>query len=198
MDDNDVEIIEQKNLYKGYFKIDGYRLRHRIFDQGWSGEISRDLFERGHAVGVLPYDPALDQVVLIEQFRIGGQAADGFSPWQIEAVAGMIDPGQTPEEAAMRETFEETGLHPQELLFVNRASPGCMSESLHCYCAKVDAQGAGGIYGEAGEGEFVRAFAHPAEDAFAMTVDGRVANSVTLIALQWLQLNRDELRDRWS
>ena len=66
MDDNDVEIIEQKNLYKGYFKIDGYRLRHRIFDQGWSGEISRDLFERGHAVGVLPYDPALDQVVLIE------------------------------------------------------------------------------------------------------------------------------------
>ncbi len=200
MDESDVEIIGRENLYSGYFKIDGYRLRQRIFDRGWSGEISRDLFERGHAVGVLPYDPDLDQVVLIEQFRIGGLAAPGFSPWQIEAVAGMIEPGQTPEQAARRETLEETGLRVLDLLFVNRylTSPGCTSESLHCYCARVDSAGAGGIFGEAEEGEYMRAFAHPAEDAFAMVVDGRVANGVTMIALQWLELNRDDLRRRWS
>ncbi len=199
MDESDVEIIERANLYEGYFKIDRYRLRHRIFDQGWSGEISRELFERGHAVVVLPYDPALDQVVLIEQFRIGGHAAPGFSPWQIETVAGMIEPGQTAEQAAQRETLEETGLRVQELLFVNRylTSPGCSSESLHFFCARVDASRAGGIFGQPGEEEFIRAFAHPAADACAMPVDGRVANAVTIIALQWLQLNREALRRRW-
>jgi ADP-ribose pyrophosphatase len=200
MDESDVEIIDHANLYQGYFKIDHYRLRHRIFDRGWSGEISRDLFERGHAVGVLPYDPDLDQVVLIEQFRIGGHAAPGFSPWQIEAVAGMIEPGQTPEQAAERETLEETGLEVMELHFVNRylTSPGCTSESLHGFCARVDSSQAGGIFGETDEHEFVRAFALPAQDAFAMTEDGRVANAVTMIALQWLELNRDEMLRRWS
>jgi len=67
----DIEILDKSEQYKGYFRINRYRLRHRLYAGGWSGELQRELFERGHAVGVLPYDPAADSVVLIEQFGSG-------------------------------------------------------------------------------------------------------------------------------
>src|SRR3546814_7835017 len=81
MDDTDVEIAARDTCYQGYFRIDRYRFRHRLHGGGWSGEITRELFERGHAVAVLPYDPQADAVVLIEQFRIGAYAA-GLPCWQ--------------------------------------------------------------------------------------------------------------------
>ena len=75
----DIEILDKSEQYKGYFRINRYRLRHRLYAGGWSGSSQRELFERGHAVGVLPYDPAADSVVLIEQFRIGALVA-GMGP----------------------------------------------------------------------------------------------------------------------
>ena len=105
----DVEILDKSEQYKGYFRINRYRLRHRLYAGGWSGELQRELFERGHAVGVLPYDPAADSVVLIEQFRIGALVA-GMEPWLTEIVAGIIEEGEAPEEVARRETREEAGL----------------------------------------------------------------------------------------
>src|ERR1700676_5091838 len=103
-----VEIIEKTPRYKGFFEIVRYRFRHRLFAGGWSGEIVREVFERGHAVAVLPYDPAADAVVLIEQFRIGALVA-GFAPWQREIVAGIIEKGEGPEDVARREAAEEAG-----------------------------------------------------------------------------------------
>ena len=75
----------------------------------------RELFERGHAAAVLPYDPVTDRVLMIEQFRIGALAAPG-GPWLLEIVAGVIDPGEIPEEVVRRETVEETGCHLQKVV----------------------------------------------------------------------------------
>ena len=97
MTDDNFQLIEKTTNYQGYFRIERYRFRHRLFAGGWSGEIRREVFERGHAVAVLPYDPERDAVLLIEQFRIGALAAAGMPAWQIEVIAGIIDEGETPE-----------------------------------------------------------------------------------------------------
>ena len=108
MDHKDVEILAHETVYKGYFQIDRYRLRHRRHQGGWTGEITREVFERGHVAAILPYDPDRDAVILIEQFRIGAYAA-GEPCWLTEIVAGVIDNGETAEGVARREMEEETG-----------------------------------------------------------------------------------------
>ena len=156
---------------RGFFRIDRYRIQHKVFhEERWSSELDREVFERGHAVGVLPYDPQRDEVVLIEQFRVGGFAAPDVSHWQIECVAGIIDAGDTPEETAVRELEEETGLISKDLmkLFHYLVSPGGTSETVHLYCSRVDATDAGGILGLEEEGEYIRVNALPVDDAFAM------------------------------
>ena len=194
-----VELLDKSERYSGFFRINGYRLRHRLFAGGWSGVIEREVFERGHAVGVLPYDPVADSVVLIEQFRIGALVA-GMSPWLIEVVAGIIEEGEVPEEVARRETQEEAGLEIQALMPMCRylVSPGGSSESVRLYCGRVDSRGAGGIHGLAEEHEDIRVDRLPYGDAMRLLEEGRVTNSVSLIALQWLALNRDRVRAAWA
>lgn len=198
MTESDVEILARETCFQGYFRVDRYRLRHRLFDGGWSGEITREVFERGHAVGVLPYDPEADAVVLIEQFRAGALAA-GFPSWQIEVVAGIIDDGETPEDVARRETREEAGCEVQELIPISSylASPGGTSESVTLYCARIDCVGVGGIHGLADENEDIKVAVVPWAEARRMLEEGEVRNAVSIIALQWLALNRDTIRRRW-
>ena len=133
---DDVEVLERTIPYNGYFRIQAYRLRHRRFGGGWTEVMTRELFERGHAAVVLPYDPARDRVVLIEQFRIGAYAA-GLAPWMIEAVAGIIEPGEAPEEVVRREALEEAGCAVTALEAIGTVmpSPGGSSEILHLYWA---------------------------------------------------------------
>lgn len=202
----DVEIVEKTTLFEGHFRIDRYRLRHRLFEGGWSGELTREIFERGHAVAVLPYDPDRDRVVLIEQFRIGAHAAfasrwftNDASPWMIESVAGVIEKGEDPEDVARREVLEETGCTVDDLLplFHYLPSPGGSSESVFLFCGRVDATAVGGIHGVSDEGENIRAFNVSPEEAFAYLDQGRIANAMTIIALQWLRTNRGRMRKRW-
>ena len=194
-----VELLGKSQRYSGFFRINGYRLRHRLFAGGWSGVIEREVFERGHAVGVLPYDPVADSIVLIEQFRIGALIA-GMSPWLIEVVAGIIEEGEAPEEVARRETLEEAGLEIQALMPMCRylVSPGGSSESVRLYCGRVDSRGAGGIHGLAEEHEDIRVDRVAYEEAMHLLEEGRVTNSVSLIALQWLALHRDRVRAAWA
>ena len=194
-----VELLGKSQRYSGFFRINGYRLRHRLFAGGWSGVIEREVFERGHAVGVLPYDPVADSLVLIEQFRIGALAA-GMSPWLIEVVAGIIEEGEAPEEVARRETLEEAGLEIRALMPMCRylVSPGGSSESVLLYCGRVDSRGAGGIHGLAEEHEDIRVDRVAYEEAMHLLEEGRVTNSVSLIALQWLALHRDRVRAAWT
>ncbi len=202
----DVEIIEKDRSYDGYFRIKTYTLRHRLYQGGWGPEISREIFERGHAVALLPYDPVRDEVVLIEQFRCGAYAAldsDWFgaddSPWLLEAVAGIVETGETAEDVAYREAVEETGTPVTDLRPVCRylVSPGGTSESVFVFVGRTDTSRIDGVHGLAHEGEDIKPFAIPADDAFAAIASGRIINAMTIIALQWLQLNRETLRTDW-
>ncbi|MBF0332703.1 MAG: NUDIX domain-containing protein [Alphaproteobacteria bacterium] len=198
MTEEDVDILSKEVSFSGFFKLVTWRLRHRRFDGGWTGEIRREVFERGHAVGVLLYDPARDEVALVEQFRVGALAA-GMAPWLLEVVAGMIDDGETPAEVAHRETVEEAGQPPLELVRMLRylVSPGGTSETVELFCARVDTATMGGLFGIEDEGEDIRVRVLPADEAIGMLSDGHIDNSATVIALQWLALNRDMLRLRW-
>ncbi len=194
-----VEIVARETLYQGYARVDRYWLRHETFAGGMSAPITREVFERGHAAAALPYDPDRDVVVLLEQFRIGAYVAD-IEPWQIEIVAGIIDPGETPDEVARREMVEEAGIEARELEFISRValSPGAVSETMYFYCARVEAPETGGIYGLDHEGEDIRTFTLPAADAIDLVTQGRIVNGAAVIALQWFALNRERLRREWT
>jgi ADP-ribose diphosphatase len=199
MDQNDVEVVERSVVYDGYFRMERYRLKHKLFAGGWSREFTRELFERGHAVALLPYDPVRDVVVLVEQFRIGAYAA-GCNPWLTEVVAGIIDPGETPEEVARREAGEEAGLHVTDMVKVADylASPGGTSETLTLYCGRVDAGEVGGIHGLDEESEDIRVMTLPFGEVAGLLAEPRAHNATLLIALQWLLLHHDELCRQWQ
>jgi ADP-ribose pyrophosphatase len=198
MTNEDFQLIDRTVAYKGYFGIARYRFRHRLFAGGWSSEITREVFERGHAVAVLPYDPERDTILLIEQFRIG--ALIGEMPgWQVEVIAGIIDEGETPEQVAHREAQEEANCKLGDLIPIAHylASPGGTSETCRLYCARIDSRGLGGIHGLAHENEDIRVSVVSVKEARAKMSRGEIGNGTALIALQWLLLNREDLRRRW-
>src|SRR5437773_8640687 len=195
MTDPRVEILDKTICYDGFFRIERYQLRHELFRGGWSQELTRELFERGHAAAVLPYDPVLDAVELVEQFRIGALESPG-DPWLLEIVAGVIDKlDETPEDVTRREAVEEANCHVQDMVHICDyfVSPGGTSERISLFCGKVDAAGAGGVYGLAEEAEDIRVVVVPFAEALAQLQAGNVKSAAPIIALQWLQLNHDQL-----
>ncbi len=195
------ELIDRRIAFQGFFTLVEYRLRHELFAGGWSDEIVRLCFERGDAVAVLPYDPALDAVVLVEQFRVGAlRAASERGPWLYEVIAGMTGPGEAPEQVARREAVEEAGceLLALEPILGYLCSPGGTSERTELYCGRVDARGVGGIHGLAHEHEDIRVHVVPRREALAMLADGRIDSAPAIIALQWLELNHARLLERWG
>lgn len=194
-----VEVLKKKTPYKGYFQMDVYHLRHCKYDGGWTAPMSRELFERGHAAAVLLYDPDRDCVVLIEQFRIGAYAA-GVEPWLTEVVAGIIAAGESPEEVVRREAVEEADCEIQDLMPIGTflMTPGASSETLAMYCGRVDSRGVGGVHGLDHECEDIRCFVVPADEALPLVMACPCPNANTVIALQWLMLNRAELKRRWG
>ncbi len=194
-----VDILERVTAFQGYFRVDRYRLRHETFDGGMSAEITREIFERGHAAATLPYDPVRDEVVLLEQFRVGAHAA-GREPWMIEIVAGIIEDGETPESLVQLEMLEGAGLTTLELepMATILTSPGGASETVHFFCARIDSSDAGGLFGLDYEGEDIRAFVVPGNDVADLLTSGQVENGHAVLALQWFLLNRDRLRQQWA
>jgi ADP-ribose pyrophosphatase len=195
-----VELMARRNLYRGYLGVDGLRLRHEQFAGGLGPELKREVVERGHAVAVLPYDPALDLVVLIEQFRAGPFVAGDPEPWLVEIIAGIVEDGEAAEEVAVRESAEEAGLEVTALERIAGfySSPGVLSEQVELYCGRVDAGGAGGLHGLDHEGEDIRVLVPAFDEAMAMLAEGRIRFAPALVALQWLALNREALRRRWA
>ncbi len=192
-------VLAVETGYKGFFRINRYRLRHKLFAGGWSANLTRELFERGHAAAMLPYDPVRDQIVLLEQFRVGALGSDN-SPWLLEMVAGMIEPGESASEVIVREAEEEAGLVVGRSRFALSylVSPGGTSERIHVYVGEVDSSKATGLHGLAEEGEDIRLHVVSREQAYRWVEEGRIDNAATVIALQWLQLHLAEIRSQWS
>ena len=196
---NDVEIIARETLYSGFFSMDLYRFRHRLFNGEMSGEIRREIFERGHAAVLLPFDPVRDEVVLVEQIRIAAYDVSE-SPWLLEMVAGMIEEGESVEDVARREALEEAGLvvGRTKPVLSYLASPGGTSERLSIMVGEVDATTAEGIHGLADENEDIRVHVVSREQAYQWVEEGKIDNAASVIALQWLQLHYQTLRNEWK
>jgi len=178
------EIMEKKRVYQGFFAMDAYTVRHERFDGG-SQQICRENMERGDAAAILLYDPACDEVLLLEQFRIG-PAVRGDNAWLIEIVAGMIDAGETAEQAIIREAEEEAGFQPSEVTFLGRyyTTPGACSERIDLFMGLVDKHhpvSAGG--GCAAEHEDIRSFWVSRQQAMQMLDAGEIASGAPMLAL---------------
>lgn len=191
-------IISDKLRYNGFFKVKVFTLKHDLFAGGESVLLSRELLDRGHAAAVLPYDPLRDEVVLIEQFRIGaGQDASG--PWVIEIIAGLQEANETAEQVIHREAMEEAGCKVNSLIPVAHyySSPGSSNEQIQIYFARTDSTNLGGIFGVDEEGEDIRVHVVSSATAFDWLAQGRIDSALPIIALQWFQLNRDKIRQQW-
>ncbi len=195
----DYEIKQCDRVFQGYFAIDRYTLRHRLFAGGWSNEFQREVFERGNAAAVLLYDPDLKQVILLEQFRIGALSSEK-SPWMIEVVAGIIEENETAEQVAIREAVEEAGQKVDNLIKIGQvfATPGGSSEQLLLFCAKADASSAEGIYGLEHENEDVRVFTMDLNEVREGLNQGVFENATAIICLQWLLLNIEKVHKAWK
>lgn len=194
----DVVVEKRETLFKGFYRVDRLALRHRQFAGGMGPRISREMFVRPPAVGVLVYDPDGDEVLLIEQFRVG--ALENPYPWQFEIVAGLVEPGESLEDVARREAHEEAGvvIDMLEKVLEFLPSPGGSDEHFTLFVARADLATAGGVHGLPEEGEDIRVNVMSANQAFAALQRGRINNAPCLIALQWLALNKARLQSRWK
>ncbi len=212
---NDVSLVEKQSMYKGFFSIQQYRLSHGLFAGKQSEVLLRECFERGHAVGVLAYDPWNDSVVLLEQFRIGAyvylqekentrtqkSSRENKSPWLLEIIAGIVEPNEENIDVARREAKEEAGIELLALEIISEfySSPGGSSEITQLYCACVHSDGLSGtLQGLAEEGEDIRVQVYDFSTAIELLKNGRLNNASTIISLQWLMLNHNNIRDQWS
>lgn len=187
----DAEILEQKVGFGGFFQLLKVRLRHKLFAGGWSDELTRELFVRGHAAAVLPYDALRDEVILVEQFRVGAIYEAG-SPWLREVVAGIVEAGETPEDVVRREAQEEAGLTITRLTPISSyyPSPGGCSERISLFLGEIDASLAPTHGGLSTESEDIRVHRVPRVQAMQWLAEGKLDNASTIIALQWLALQR--------
>lgn len=194
----DLEILEQETCYQGFYRLQRVRLRHRLFAGGMSPPIVREVIEKGDVAAVLLYDPQRDEVVMIEQFRIGARN-DPRGPWLLEVVAGLIESGETPPAVARREAREEAGCEVTDLLPISEfyTSPAKTSQRTHLYLGRVDSSAAGGIHGLAAEGEDIRTVCLAAEQAISLAEQGRIDSAWPLIALLWFARHREPVRRRW-
>lgn len=200
----DLPISSERRVWDGRFPLDVIRFRHRRFDGALSGPRTWELWRRGRAAALLPYDPARDAVVLIEQFRLPALAA-GIDPVLVELPAGLADPGEDAETTLTREAAEETGLVPDRLTRIGEVllSPGGSDELCAVFAGRVAAPdpAADGLLGHAGlatEDEDIRVRLWPAEAAIEAALAGRFANALTMLALLWLAARRPMLQAEWT
>ena len=196
----DVTIHSKERLFKKFFAIDNYKISYKTFSGGETRILDREIFERdADAAAVLAWDIKTDEIALIEQFRPGA-LKDEESPWLIEIVAGIIDKGETPEQTAVREAKEEIGIDITEddlyKVSSHYPSPGGISERVTLYIARADLSHLGAHGGLESESEDIRVFKAKHEDAYANVKNGRIHNSVAMIGIMALKLEKEEILKR--
>ncbi|MFC0180699.1 ADP-ribose diphosphatase [Thorsellia kenyensis] len=195
---DDIEIIKEETVFKGFFTMKKYHFKHALFNGGVSQLVQREILERGHAAILIPYDPILDKVVLIEQVRFAALETSQ-SPWLFEMVAGMVEEGESIEEVARREAEEEAGLDVGRVYpsLSYLASPGGMNERLTILVGEVDSTKAQGVYGLSHENEDIKVHVVSREQAYEMVNNGLIDNAGSVISLLWLQLNYQKVKEAW-
>lgn len=194
----DAAIIAQQRTCDGFFKISRLTIRHSLFEGG-EVEVVREQFQRGDAVCVLLFDPDKDSIVLVEQFRVGALGRPG-GPWLLELIAGIVEEGESPADVALRESVEEAGAAIFDIVPITRYLPsaGGSDEFVDLLCARVDSSDVGGVHGLADEGEDILVHVLPFAEVCELVANGTIDNAATIIAVQWLQLNRQKLLQRWG
>jgi nudix-type nucleoside diphosphatase (YffH/AdpP family) len=193
----EVEVSKHDRAYARYFALDEYHLRHQRFDGNTTEEVLRAVFLAPDATLVLPYDPVRDRVLLVEQFRMGPLARGDRHLWQLEPIAGRLDPGETPETAARREALEEAGLHlgALETVAETYCSPGNSTEFYYIYVGLADLPdsiaGTGGLESEQ---EDIRSHLLSFEVLMEMCATLQIANAPLVMAAYWLAHHRAQLR----
>ncbi len=187
-------VHSKERLYRGFFSMFNVKFSHSLFAGGESPVIEREVLLRGDAAAVLIWDPMRDEFLLVEQIRPGA-FEETKGPWLTEIVAGMVAEGEVPEQVVRREAIEEadTVLEEVEPMLRYMPSPGGSDERLWLYLGRADLNNAGGLHGLAEEGEDIRAFTLSTNKALEMLASGEIDNSMTVIALQWWQLNHEKL-----
>ncbi len=187
-------IKHKEIVFDGYFQMEKYTFEHELYAGGVSSQFTREVFERGSAAAVLPYDPQTDQVVLIEQFRAGA-VKTMQRPWMKEIVAGIIETGEDAEGVAKRESEEEAGCQIKNLELISRyfVSPGGTTEECFLFCGEVDASDVGGLHGLAEENEDIKVEVVSAEQAFTWVKDGTINSAAGVMSLLWLENHRARL-----
>jgi ADP-ribose pyrophosphatase len=200
----DVTIVSEDRVWSGRFALDVVRFRQRRFDGATSGLRTWELWRRGRAAALLPYDPRTDQVVLIEQFRFPAFAA-GVDPVLVELPAGLCEDGESPEASIAREMQEEMHLDADRLERIGSflLSPGGTDEMVELFAGRViapaaDPDGIAGYAGLPSENEDIRVRVWSAAAAIEAAFAGRFANIVTAAGLFWLAARRDWLRQHWG
>jgi ADP-ribose pyrophosphatase len=193
----DWEIHKKKLAYDGHFKLTKYELSHEKYDGESTQVLQRELVGRNDAVAMVAYDPITDEIVLVEQFRVGAMGEE--QPWLIEIVAGLIDEGESPEQVSIRESQEEIGCTPSELIKIAGfyTSPGGNSEWIHLYIGKISVDELAESGGLDEEGEDIKIIVVPASDVPYMLSTGEVRSAIAIIGLQWFVMNRENIRQEW-
>ena len=193
----DVAVAALREPYARFFAIEEIDVNFRRFDGSMSQQVTRAGFIACDAVTVLPYDPVRDRVLVVDQFRAGPYLRGDPQPWQIEVIAGRIDPGETPEQAARREAVEEAGLVLTDLLSVASyyPTPGCSAEFLYSFVALTDLPDtAAGVFGVEGEAEDIRGHLISFDRLMALVASGEISNAPTVLTAFWLAQKRERLR----
>ncbi len=159
----------------------------------------REIFETGHVAALVPYDPDRELLVLQRQFRMGAHV-QGENALLVEIAAGLMEDGEDAATAAIRETEEELGISPRDLISgpIFMPSTGWLGETAHLFCGRVDAARLPDHAGAAGETEFTEPFAVSPEIALKALDEGRIRNGFTVLGLLWFARERANIRNSWG
>ena len=191
----------KRSVYHGFFSVEEHDLTYQKFNKEQSNVVTRSTIVSSDAVIVLPYDPVNDRILLIEQFRVGPYIKGDENPWVLEPIAGLIDEGETPESAGIREAQEEAHLEIKRLELVSRSypSPGISTEFFHQYIGIVELPGSSNlIAGLSSENEDIRRHIFEYEQFFEMIESGKVKVGPLILLGLWLSKNRNRLREKYS
>ena len=200
-----------QSVHKGFTHLYTCQVQHTRFNGEKTGALHREVTVHKPVAAVLPYNPFTEEIVLIEQFRIGAcpiptpatskavSKTARVHPWLLELIAGYIDTSETPEQAAHRESKEEANLEITSLIPIHQywVSPGISTAYIHLFCAKLTAKPTLGVCGLEAEEEDIRVHSLPVAQAWQALQAGKITNGVTLIGLQWLQLHYQTIRERY-